>query len=110
MTSEPETPASGASHLSERAAQIEAAALELAAQLAGKQRELNKRRREAALAAKAALVDQMKASIAEIDDEIQVGTHVGLDGCQLLRLCLQNSRLASNFRLAYKLCMSAARH
>ena len=89
LTSDPETPASTASHLSDRAAQIEAAALELAAQLADKQRELNKRRREAALAAKAALVDQMKASIAEIDDEIQVGTHVVLGGCSLLRLCLQ---------------------
>ena len=69
----PHTPASNASHLSERAAQIEAAAVELAAQLADKQQELNRRRREAALAAKAALVDQMKASIAEIDSEIQVG-------------------------------------
>lgn len=70
--SEPETPASVSSHLSERAAQIEAAALDLAAQLADKQRELNRRRREAALAAKTALVNQMKASIAEIDTEIQV--------------------------------------
>lgn len=69
----PHTPASNASHLSERAAQIEAAALELAAQLADKQQELNRRRREAALIAKAALVDQMKASIAEIDSQIQVG-------------------------------------
>ena len=58
--------------MSERAAAIEAAALEVAAQLAEKQRELNRRRREAALAAKAALVEQMKASIAEIDTEILV--------------------------------------
>lgn len=58
--------------MSERAAAIEAAALEVAAQLAEKQRELNRRRREAALAAKAALVEQMKASIAEIDSQIQV--------------------------------------
>ncbi len=58
--------------MSERAAAIEAAALEVATQLAEKQRELNRRRREAALAAKAALVEQMKASIAEIDSEIQV--------------------------------------
>jgi len=63
---------SAASHMSERAAAIEAAALEVVAQLAEKQRELNRRRREAALAAKAALVEQMKASIAEIDTEIQV--------------------------------------
>ncbi len=63
---------SAASHVSERAAAIEAAALEVATQLAEKQRELNRRRREAALAAKAALVEQMKASIAEIDSEIQV--------------------------------------
>jgi hypothetical protein len=63
---------SAASHMSERAAAIEAAALEVAMQLAEKQRELNRRRREAALAAKAALVEQMKASIAEIDTEIQV--------------------------------------
>ena len=63
---------SAASHMSERAAAIEAAALEVVAQLAEKQRELNRRRREAALAAKAALVEQMKASIAEIDSEIQV--------------------------------------
>ena len=70
--SDPHTPASNASFFSERAAQIEAAALDLAAQLADKQQELNRRRREAALAAKAALVDQMKASIAEIDSEIQV--------------------------------------
>ena len=58
--------------MSERAAAIEAAALEVAVQLAEKQRELNRRRREAALAAKAAFVEQMKASIAEIDSEIQV--------------------------------------
>ena len=58
--------------MSERAAAIEAAALEVAAQLAEKQRELNRRRRAAALAAKAALVEQMKASIAEIDTEILV--------------------------------------
>ena len=60
--------------MSERAAAIEAAALEVAAQLAEKQRELNRRRREAAVAAKAALVEQMKASIAEIDTEILVGS------------------------------------
>ena len=59
--------------MSERAAAIEAAALEVAAQLAEKQQELNRRRREAAVAAKAALVEQMKASIAEIDTEILVG-------------------------------------
>ena len=72
--SDPNTPGaeSAASHMSERAAAIEAAALEVAAQLAEKQRELNRRRREAALAAKAALVEQMKASIAEIDTEILV--------------------------------------
>ncbi len=58
--------------MSERAAAIEAAALEVAGQLAEKQQELNRRRREAALAAKAALVEQMKASIAEIDTEILV--------------------------------------
>ena len=58
--------------MSERAAAIEAAALEVAVQLAEKQRELNRRRREAAMAAKAAFVEQMKASIAEIDSEIQV--------------------------------------
>ena len=63
---------SATSHMSERAAAIEAAALQVAAQLAEKQRELNQRRREAALSAKAALVEQMKASIAEIDTEIQV--------------------------------------
>lgn len=62
--------------MSDRAAAIEAAALEVAAQLAAKQRELNRRRREAAVAAKAVLVEQMKASIAEIDTEILVGFHV----------------------------------
>ena len=61
------------SAMSERAAAIEAAALEVAEQLAEKQQELNRRRREAAVAAKAALVEQMKASIAEIDTEIVVG-------------------------------------
>ena len=66
---------SAASHMSERAAVIEAAALQVAAQLAQKQQELNRRRREAALAAKATLVEQMKASIAEIDTEIQVMAH-----------------------------------
>ena len=71
---EPNTPGleSPSSHMSERAAAIEAAAMQVAAQLAQKQQELNRRRREAALAAKAALVEQMKASIAEIDTEIQV--------------------------------------
>ena len=64
--------------MSERAAAIEAAALDVAAQLAEKQRELNRRRREAAVAAKAALVEQMKASIAEIDTEILVGLSFAL--------------------------------
>ena len=72
--SDPNTPGaeSAGSHMSEQAADIQAAALEVAAQLAEKQRELNRRRRAAALAAKAALVEQMKASIAEIDTEILV--------------------------------------
>lgn len=78
--SDPETPLSVPSQLSERSAQIEAAAMELAAQLADKQQELNKRRREAALAAKAALVAQMKVSIADIDNEIQVSMHVAFEG------------------------------
>ena len=78
--SDPHTPGaeSAASQMSERAAAIEAAALQVAAQLAEKQRELNQRRREAALSAKAALVEQMKASIAEIDTEIKVPCFVNL--------------------------------
>ena len=71
LRSEPNTPGAE-SAVSEIAAAIEAAALEVAVQLAQKQRELNRRRREAALAAKTALVEQMKASIAEIDTEILV--------------------------------------
>ena len=73
--SDPNTPGAD-SAMSDRAAAIEAAAVEVAAQLAAKQRELNRRRREAAVAAKAVLVEQMKASIAEIDTEILVGFHL----------------------------------
>ena len=87
--SDPNTPGaeSAGSHMSERAAAIEAAALEVAAQLAEKQRELNRRRRAAALAAKAALVEQMKASIAEIDTEILVCVmlHTGTRCCQTVK-------------------------
>ena len=99
--SDPNTPGAD-SAMSERAAAIEAAALDVAVQLAEKQRELNRRRREAAVAAKAALVEQMRASIAEIDTEILVDIFVLL--CVLFVLSILCSMIWGLSRSQCKHC------
>ena len=61
------------SQLSARSAQLEAARAQAAQRLSQRQRVLSRKRREAALAAKAAMIERMQRDIAAADAEIQVG-------------------------------------
>ena len=61
------------SQLSARSAQLEAARAQAALRLSQRQRVLSRKRREAALAAKAAMIERMQRDIAAADAEIQVG-------------------------------------
>ena len=61
------------SQLSARSAQLEAARAQAAQRLSQRQRVLSRKRRETALAAKAAMIERMQRDIAAADAEIQVG-------------------------------------
>ena len=60
------------SQLSARSAQLEAARAQAAQRLSQRQHVLSRKRREAALAAKAAMIERMQRDIAAADAEIQV--------------------------------------
>ena len=61
------------SQQSARSAQLEAARAQAAQRLSQRQRVLSRKRREAALSAKAAMIERMQRDIAAADAEIQVG-------------------------------------
>ena len=89
------------SQLSARSAQLEAVRAQAAQRLSQRQRVLSRKRREAALAAKAAMIERMQRDIAAADAEIQVcgececwQTELGIDQEAFMRNWHSNALLA----------------